>query len=94
MTWWLIVAVLLAGCATVTVGGQPGRDCQTYGVVPTGVDARQPAAHCHLGRGKLYGRTGKGDQAREHLTTATTMYGEMSMTYWLEKAEAEMRHLA
>ncbi len=31
-------------------------------------------AHCHFGLGKLYRRTGKGEQAREHLTTATTMY--------------------
>jgi hypothetical protein len=42
-------------------------------------------AHCHLGLGKLYRRTGKREQAREHLNTATTMYREMSMTYWLEQ---------
>ena len=40
--------------------------------------------------GKLYHRTDKREQAKEHLTTATTMYREMDMTYWLEKAEAEM----
>jgi tetratricopeptide (TPR) repeat protein len=51
-------------------------------------------AHSHLGLGKLYRRTGKDDQAREHLTTATTMYREMGMTYWLEQAEAEMIELA
>src|SRR5262249_46088345 len=50
---------------------------------------RPLAAHCHLGLGKLYRRTGKREQAHEHLTTATTMYREMGMTYWLEKAEAE-----
>jgi tetratricopeptide (TPR) repeat protein len=49
---------------------------------------RPLVAHCHLGLGKLYRRTGKREQAREHLTTATTMYREMEMTYWLEKAEA------
>jgi hypothetical protein len=27
-------------------------------------------------------------QAQEHLATATTMYREMGMTYWLEKAQA------
>ena len=42
-------------------------------------------AHCHLGLGKLYGRTGKREQAQEHLTTATAMYREMKMTHWLEK---------
>jgi tetratricopeptide (TPR) repeat protein len=47
-------------------------------------------AHCHLGLGKLYRRTGQGEQAQEHLATATTMYREMGMIYWLEKAEAEM----
>jgi len=47
-------------------------------------------AHCHLGLGKLYHRTGKREQAQEHLTTATTLYREMGMTYWLEKAEAEL----
>jgi tetratricopeptide (TPR) repeat protein len=52
---------------------------------------RPLVAHCHLGLGKLYRRTDKRDEAREHLTTATTMYREMGMTYWLEKAEAEMR---
>jgi hypothetical protein len=48
-------------------------------------------AHCHLGLGKLYRHTGKRDQAHEHLTTATTMYHEMDMRFWLEQAEAEMR---
>ena len=52
---------------------------------------RPLVAHCHLGLGKLYGRTGKREQAHEHLTTATTLYREMGMTYWLEQAEAEMR---
>jgi tetratricopeptide (TPR) repeat protein len=52
---------------------------------------RPLVAHCHLGLGKLYRRTDKREQADEHLATATTMYREMGMTYWLEKAEAEMR---
>jgi class 3 adenylate cyclase/tetratricopeptide (TPR) repeat protein len=48
---------------------------------------RPLVAHCHFGIGKLYRRMGKGDQAREQLTTATTMYREMDMTYWLEQAK-------
>jgi hypothetical protein len=60
----------------------------------TELGIRPEAAHCHLGLGKLYRRTGKREQAQEHLTTATTMYREMGMTYWLEQAEAEMRKLA
>ena len=49
---------------------------------------RPLVAHCHLGLGKLYRRTGDQAKAQEHLTTATTMYREMDMTFWLEQAEA------
>jgi class 3 adenylate cyclase/tetratricopeptide (TPR) repeat protein len=52
---------------------------------------RPLVAHCHLGLGRLARRSGKGERAHEHLTTATTMYREMDMRYWLEKAEAQMR---
>jgi class 3 adenylate cyclase/tetratricopeptide (TPR) repeat protein len=48
---------------------------------------RPLVAHCHAGLAKLYRRTGKRQEADDHLTTATTMYREMGMTYWLEKAE-------
>ena len=51
-------------------------------------------AHCHLGLGKLHRRTDKQDQAREHFTTATTMYRGMDMRFWLAKAETEMKELA
>ena len=46
-------------------------------------------AHCHFGLGKLYRRTGQRPEAQEHLTTATSMYREMGMTEWREKAEGE-----
>jgi tetratricopeptide (TPR) repeat protein len=55
---------------------------------------RPLVAHCHLGLGKLYRRTGDHQQAQEHLTIATTMYREMAMRFWLEQAEGEMRALA
>jgi len=32
--------------------------------------------------------------AAEHLTTATTMYREMGMTYWLDRATIELKDLA
>jgi class 3 adenylate cyclase/tetratricopeptide (TPR) repeat protein len=51
---------------------------------------RPLVAHCHLGLGKLYRRTDKREQAQEHLGTATTMYREMGMTYWLERLEREV----
>lgn len=54
---------------------------------------RPLAAHCHLSLGKLYHKTGQTGQAREHLTTATTMYREMLMTYWLEKSETGVKEL-
>ena len=47
----------------------------------------------HLGLGKLHRRTSKREQAQEHLTTATTMYREMGMRFWLERAEVEMGEL-
>jgi class 3 adenylate cyclase/tetratricopeptide (TPR) repeat protein len=49
---------------------------------------RPLVAHCHLGLGKLYVRTGKRQEAQEHLTTATTMYREMEMRFYLAQAEA------
>jgi tetratricopeptide (TPR) repeat protein len=53
----------------------------------TELGMRPLAAQCHLGLGKLYRRTGKRKQAQEHVTTATTMYRELDMRFWLEKAE-------
>jgi tetratricopeptide (TPR) repeat protein len=52
---------------------------------------RPLVAHCQFGLGKLYRRTGQRQEAQEHLTTATTMYREMDMRFYLEQAEAEMR---
>ena len=52
---------------------------------------RPLVAHCHLGICTLYRRTGNRQQAQEHLTTAATMYREMGMSFWLEKADAELR---
>jgi tetratricopeptide (TPR) repeat protein len=51
-------------------------------------------AHCHLGLGVLYRRSGNRQDSREHLTMAATMLGEMDMRFWQEQAEAEMRELA
>jgi class 3 adenylate cyclase/tetratricopeptide (TPR) repeat protein len=58
-------------------------------VLASELSMRPLVAHCHLGLGKLYRRTGDGQQAHEHLTTATTMYREMDMRFWLEQAEAD-----
>lgn len=55
---------------------------------------RPLVAHGHFGLGKLYARTGKRQQAQGHLTTATTMYRDMDMPFWLGQAETVMRELA
>ena len=55
---------------------------------------RPLVAHCHLGLGKLYRRTDKRQEAQEHLITATKLYREMEMRFWLEQAETEPRELA
>jgi len=52
---------------------------------------RPLVAHCHLGLGGLYTKTGQRDQARGELVTAVTMLGEMGMRFWAEQAEAGMR---
>jgi tetratricopeptide (TPR) repeat protein len=51
-------------------------------------------ARCHFGLGALYRRAGKRPEAREHTTTAGTMFGEMDMRYWREQAEMATDELA
>jgi class 3 adenylate cyclase/tetratricopeptide (TPR) repeat protein len=48
---------------------------------------RPLTAHCHLGLGTLHRRTGKPGEAREHLSTAATMYREMDMGFWLKQSQ-------
>jgi hypothetical protein len=50
---------------------------------------RPLVGHCHLGLGKLYRRTGKREQAQEHLTPRRRCTGRW-MRFWLEQAEAEL----
>jgi sugar phosphate isomerase/epimerase len=55
---------------------------------------RPLVAHCHLGLGTLYRRTGDGAKAQQHLLIATGMYRDMDMGVWLEKAEVTLKNLA
>jgi hypothetical protein len=55
---------------------------------------RPLVAHCHLGLGKLYRQTDHPQEAQEHLTTATRMYREMEMPFWLEEAKVDSEELA
>ena len=47
-------------------------------------------AHCHLGLGTLYTRTGQQEQARAELSTAIALYRAMEMHFWLPQAEAAL----
>jgi tetratricopeptide (TPR) repeat protein len=47
-------------------------------------------AHCHLGLGTLYVKTGQREQARAALSTAVDLYRAMEMTFWLPQAEAAL----
>ena len=51
---------------------------------------RPLVAHCHLGLGTLYAKTGQREQARAELSTAIEMYRAMAMTFWLPQAEVAL----
>jgi hypothetical protein len=51
---------------------------------------RPLVAHCHLGLGRLYAQTSRGEQARTALSTAIDLYRAMDMTFWLPQAEATL----
>jgi class 3 adenylate cyclase/tetratricopeptide (TPR) repeat protein len=51
---------------------------------------RPLVAHCHLGLGKLYARSGRRTEAHAALTTAIALYRAMDMTFWLPQAEAAL----
>jgi tetratricopeptide (TPR) repeat protein len=55
---------------------------------------RPLVAHCHLGLGRLYGQTGRGEEARAALSTAIALYRAMDMTFWLPQAEAALMQVA
>ena len=55
---------------------------------------RPLVAHCHHGLGRLYGQTGRAEQARAALTTAIDLYHAMDMTFWLPQAEAALAQVA
>jgi class 3 adenylate cyclase/tetratricopeptide (TPR) repeat protein len=47
---------------------------------------RPLVAHCHRGLGELYRSAGKERKAEKRLATATSMYRDMEMRFWLETA--------
>jgi len=87
-------ALCLAGDVASTGGAEDAEGYYREALAlaePRGM--RPLLAHCHLGLGKLSRRAGKREQPRGHLTTATTMYREMDMRFWLDEAEAELAAL-
>lgn len=58
------------------------------------IGMRPLIAHCHLGLGRLYQGTGDPKRAAGHFSTAATMYRDLDMSFWLERAEAEWRQQA
>jgi tetratricopeptide (TPR) repeat protein len=50
-------------------------------------------AHCHLGLGILYVRTGQRQQAHAALSAAIDLYWAMDMTFWLPQAEAALAQM-
>jgi len=54
---------------------------------------RPLVAHCRFDLGKLFRSSDQQGKARQHLTTAKTMYREMNMRLWGSQAEAELREL-
>ena len=51
-------------------------------------------AHCHVGLGKLYRRSGDLQLAKKYLDDGVAMMRDMGMGLWLEKAEAELKELS
>ncbi len=88
-------ALRLAGDVASAGGGGDAESyyCEALALADE-LGMRPLVAHCHLGLGKLARRLGQREQAREHLTIATTTYGEMAMRFWLEQAEIVMTELA
>jgi tetratricopeptide (TPR) repeat protein len=51
---------------------------------------RPTAAHCHLDRGRLYGRIERLDEARNEIGTAIELFREMQMSSWMVQAESAL----
>jgi tetratricopeptide (TPR) repeat protein len=51
---------------------------------------RPLVAHCHLGLGTLYAKTGQREPARAELSAAIELYRAMEMIFWLSQAETTL----
>ena len=86
--------------AEVSTRREPSDDARAEGLYRDAMDraeklsVRPLTARCHLGLGTLYGRRGKTDDARAHLSTAARLFREMQMRLWADRAAAELRLLS
>ena len=85
-SWWTL-GEIDAKRADVSSAGDSYRRALT-GAETLGM--RPLVAQCHLGLGRLHRRAGRKPQAIEHLGTAKSLFGEMTMSWWQGEAEREM----
>jgi tetratricopeptide (TPR) repeat protein len=86
--WTLRLLGEIAAESHVAATGEAGGYYRQALTLAERLDMRPLVAHCHLGLGTFYRRGGDPATGQEHLITAATMYREMGMTLWLEKADA------
>ena len=55
----------------------------------TELDMRPLVAHCHLQLATLHRLAGVRDEAQHHVTMAVTMYRDMGMRLWLDRAQTD-----
>src|SRR5262249_9236028 len=79
------------GSSAVRGGGSHAARAGPLATAPTAVGLILSRSGWAARTVELCRRMGQREQAQEHLTTATTMYREMGMTYWLERATAELK---
>ena len=78
--------------ASLFSASAPQKATFTYGGLNE-LRMRPLVAHCHVGLGKLYRRTGDYEKAKTQLASGVAMMREMEMGVWLQKAEAELKEL-
>ena len=92
--WAVRLLGMIAACSDPPDAGTSEVHYRAALALANELEMRPLVAHCHLGLGKLYCHTQDKVNAQEHLTTATTMYREMGMRFWLDQAETAMRERA
>jgi hypothetical protein len=86
--WWLLGEASAQVVSVDQAGAERGY--RRGLALATELGMRPLVAHCHVGLGELYHRTGDRAKGDEYLTIATTMYREMDMAFWLAQAEAAL----